>query len=204
MVKPNSPGVLDAIGEKHQEPDVFTRAVIHKTVKRLLKLPLFDESEGPDLRQELMHRVLVSLASFDSSVGHPYPFIHAIVKRQAASIARGRRAHKRSARHVRLLSGTADDNESNGVRLQSVLNEDQDRRLARERRLSDQELVELRADLATLLSGLPPDKQRVIALVGTKSISEISGQLGVPRSTINSWLRDAETRCRELGMDEYF
>lgn len=203
MVKPNSPRLLDATSEACQERDAFTRAVIQKTVRRLLKLPLFEESEAPDLRQELMQRVLVSLASFDSSVGHPFPFIHAIVKRQAASIARGRRAHKRSARHVRLLSGTADD-ETNGMQLQSVLNEDQDRRLARERRLSDQELVELRADLTTLLAGFSPDKQRIIAMVGTKSISEISSQLGVPRSTINSWLRDAEMRCRELGMDEYF
>jgi DNA-directed RNA polymerase specialized sigma24 family protein len=86
---------------------------------------------------------------------------------------------------------------------QVLHDKDQDRRLGRERRLSDEELNDLRLDLAAFMKTLPERFQDLLRRRQTQTISEISRDLGVPRTTVNDWMRKIQSLFEDAGFDRY-
>ncbi len=86
---------------------------------------------------------------------------------------------------------------------QTLHHQDQDRRLGRERRLGEEELNDLRMDLATFISKLPEKFQDILRRRQTHSITEISRDLGIPRTTLNDWMLQIRKLFEEAGFDRY-
>ena len=86
---------------------------------------------------------------------------------------------------------------------QTLHDKDQDRRLGRARRLGEEELNDLRMDLATFMSKLPEKFQDILRRRQTHSITEISRDLGIPRTTLNDWMFQIRKLFEEAGFDRY-
>jgi DNA-directed RNA polymerase specialized sigma24 family protein len=86
---------------------------------------------------------------------------------------------------------------------QTLHHQDQDRRLGRERRLGEEDLNDLRMDLATFMSKLPEKFQDILRRRQTHSITEISRDLGIPRTTLNDWMLQIRKLFEEAGFDRY-
>jgi DNA-directed RNA polymerase specialized sigma24 family protein len=86
---------------------------------------------------------------------------------------------------------------------QALHDQDQDRRLGRERRLGEQELNDLRMDLAAFMSKLPDKFQDLLRRRQTQSITEISRDIGIPRTTLNDWMLQIRKLFEEAGFERY-
>ena len=144
------------------------------------------------------------MESFDPAVGHIRPFIVTVVQRHLGNVVRDRNVAKRATRGRVSLSKTVRSEEDSHVEMSQVLHDkDQDRRLGRERRLSEEDLNDLRLDLAAFMKTLPERFQDLLRRRQTQTISEISRDLGVPRTTVNEWMRKIQSLFEEAGFDRY-
>jgi DNA-directed RNA polymerase specialized sigma24 family protein len=75
--------------------------------------------------------------------------------------------------------------------------------LGRERRLGEEELNDLRMDLSTFISKLPEKYQDILRRRQNQSITEISRDLGIPRTTLNDWMLQIRKLFEEAGFDRY-
>ena len=185
--------------------DKYTTGLIAWRVDQLLLQSGFGPDDRVDLTQELLARVVKSFEQFDARVGHPYPFIKAVIERHVANLQRSRYAAKRDCGAIMSLNvNVAVDGTESTELIQTIGDREIDRRLGRERRLSEEELSNLRRDLAEVMATLPEPWQRLLELSKTHRLEEISREMGVPRSTLRTWLEKIRIRFVEKGLDGYF
>lgn len=184
--------------------DKFVRRVILRQVRKVIATSNLTNDDRDDLVQEAYTQVTKSLESFDPAVGHIRPFIVTVVQRHLGNVVRDRNVAKRATRGRVSLSKTVRSEEDSHVEMSQVLQaKDQDRRLGRERRLSEEDLNDLRLDLAAFMKTLPERFQDLLRRRQTQTISEISRDLGVPRTTVNEWMRKIQSLFEEAGFDRY-
>lgn len=185
--------------------DSFTKALINRKVNMLIDRLGFRYHERDDLKQELLARVIKSLESFDASVGPLNPFITAVVDRQVSNILRDRNADKRSSgAMVSLNVNIKSEDASPTELLQTISNREVDRRLGRERTLSEEQLNDLKSDMGNVIARLPKRLQDFLELKKTLSLNEIVNELGVPRSTLGDWMDEIRDHFEEAGLEKYF
>ena len=127
-----------------------------------------------------------------------------MVQRHLANVVRDRSVSKRAtAGRVSLSKSVRGDDGGQVEMSQTLHHQDQDRRLGRERRLGEEELNDLRMDLATFISKLPEKYQDILRRRQNQSITEISRDLGIPRTTLNDWMLQIRKLFEEAGFDRY-
>ncbi len=143
--------------------DNFVRSVINRQVGKLIAKSDFTQQDRSDLVQEVYVRATKSLQLYDPSVGHLYPYVCTVVQRHLANVVRDRSVSKRAtAGRVSLSKSVRGDDGGQVEMSQTLHHQDQDRRLGRERRLGEEELNDLRMDLATFISKLPEKYQDIL------------------------------------------
>ena len=184
--------------------DNFVRSVINRQVGKLIAKSDFTHQDRSDLVQEILVRATRSLKLYDPSVGHLYPYVCTVVQRHLANVVRDRLVVKRATAGRVSLSKTVRSDDGSQVEMAQTLNDkDQDRRLGRARRLGEEELNDLRMDLATFMSKLPDKFQDLLRRRQSQSITEISRDLGVPRTTLNDWMLQVRKLFEEAGFERY-
>jgi RNA polymerase sigma factor (sigma-70 family) len=195
------------VSDKHSinlADDNFVRSVINRQVRKLIAKTDFTYQDRSDLVQEVYVRATKSLQLYDPSVGHLYPYVCTVVQRHLANVIRDRSVVKRVASGRVSLSTTVRGGDGTQVELSQTLHDkDQDRRLGRERRLCEEELNDLRMDLATFMTKLPEKFQDVLRRRQNHSMTEISRDLGIPRTTLNDWMLQIRNLFEEAGFERY-
>ena len=182
--------------------DPFTRRLAKKKSRQLVGKYGFSETDQDDIKQDIYLHVFQRWSSYDPAEGHHHKFITAVVERYVANFVRDRCAIKRyEGEHTSLETPLPETSQALSVG-DALSDAALDARHCRQRR-SDKELSELRMDLQTALDELPPQWSEVLELRRSLTVTEISEQLGIPRTTINSWIRQARERFIEFGSDEY-
>ena len=185
--------------------DSFTTALINRKVNMLIDRLGFRYHEREDLKQELLARVIKGLESYDASIGTLNPFITAVVDRQVSNILRARNADKRSSGAMVSLNVNIKSEDAGPTELlQTISNREVDRRLGRERTLSEEQLNDLKSDMGNVIARLPKRLQDFLELKKTLSLNEIVNELGVPRSTLGDWMEEIRAHFEEAGLEKYF
>lgn len=184
--------------------DNFVRSIIHRQVGKLIAKSGFTQQDRDDLVQEVYVRATKSLRLYDPSVGHLYPYVCTVVQRHLVNVIRDRSVAKRSTvRRVSLSKVVRSDDGGTTEMSQTLHDRDQDRRLGRSRPLGEEELNDLRMDLADFMGKLPEKFQEILRLRQTLTISEISRDLGIPRTTLNDWFSQIRKLFEEAGFERY-
>jgi len=184
--------------------DNFVRSVINRQVGKLIAKSDFSHQDRGDLVQEVYVRATKSLQLYDPSVGHLYPYVCTVVQRHLANVVRDRSVVKRATVGRVSLSNTIRGDDGAQIEMSQTLHDkDQDRRLGRSRRLGEEELNDLRMDLATFMTKLPEKFQDVLRRRQTHSMTEISRDLGIPRTTLNDWMLLIRKLFEEAGFERY-
>jgi RNA polymerase sigma factor (sigma-70 family) len=184
--------------------DNFVRSVINRHVGKLIAKSDFTQQDRSNLVQEVFVRATKSLRLYDPSVGHLYPYVCTVVQRHLANVVRDRSVVKRKTTGRVSLSKTVRGDDGGQVEMSQALHDqDQDRRLGRERRLGEQDLNDLRMDLAAFMSKLPDKFQDLLRRRQTQSITEISRDIGIPRTTLNDWMLQIRKLFEEAGFERY-
>lgn len=184
--------------------DPFIKSVIQRKVRLVISVSSFDQHDREDLEQEIYIRVAKSVEQFDEKVGHLYPFICTLVQRHLANLVRNRGRSKRGPSRIGSLSLMVTLPDGGSTELSQLIGEDdRNRRLGRESRLSEQDLTDLQIDLAQEIAKLPEQWRHLLQRRQTQSMSEIARDLGVPRTTLNDWMRHIRSRFEAVGLDKY-
>ncbi len=184
--------------------DRFIRSIIQRKIRQIIDTSSFANHDREDLEQEIYIRVAKSVEQFDEKVGHLYPFICTIVQRHLANLVRNRGRSKRGPSRIGSLSLMVTLPDGGSTELSQLIGEDdRNRRLGRESRLSEQDLMDLQIDLAEEIAKLPEQWRHLLERRQTQSMSEIARDLGVPRTTLNDWMRHIRSRFEEVGLDKY-
>jgi RNA polymerase sigma-70 factor (ECF subfamily) len=139
------------------------------------------------LEQDLVLAILQSLNQFDPEQGHLNVFITTVVERRVATILRERRAKKRDGGVVRSLGGRKDDQSTDPI----------DPRSGHERQ------VDFANDLAEALARLPEELRDLAELLKRQSLSEVSRDLGVPRTTLQRQKNRLRQCFEDAGLHIY-
>lgn len=184
--------------------DRFIRSIIQRKIRQTIGTSSFANHDREDLEQEIYIRVAKSVEQFDEEVGHLYPFICTIVQRHLANLVRNRGRSKRGPSRIGSLSLMVTLPDGGSTELSQLIGEDdRNRRLGRESRLSEQDLTDLQIDLAQEIAKLPEQWRHLLQRRQTQSMSEIARDLGVPRTTLNDWMRHIRSRFEAVGLDKY-
>jgi RNA polymerase sigma factor (sigma-70 family) len=183
--------------------DRFIRGIIKKKVGQLIGQAGFTPQDRESLEQELFRRVLQSLARFNPDVGHRNKYVTAVVERFVANVLRDKKAGKRDHRRITSLNVTIEVAEEGPTELvQTIGDRELDARLCREKR-SAEELSDLAMDLASIIQTLPPQWRKLIELRTSMTMPEIAREMGVPRTTLNEWMKRIRVRFEEAGLRDY-
>ena len=197
--------VKEVLATFRLEDDSFTTALINRKVNMLIDRLGYRYHEREDLKQELLARVIKGLESYDASIGTLNPFITAVVDRQVSNILRARNADKRSSGAMVSLNVNIKSEDAGPTELlQTISNREVDRRLGRERTLSEEQLNDLKSDMGNVIARLPKRLQDFLELKKTLSLNEIVNELGVPRSTLGDWMEEIRAHFEEAGLEKYF
>jgi len=63
--------------------------------------------------------------------------------------------------------------------------------------------VQLAIDLADVIATLPESWQTLLELRKTQSMAEIANEMGVPRTTLNAWMRSIRNRLENTDIRDY-
>lgn len=189
--------------EFNEKFDQFTRGIIRRKIKQLIGRAGFTKQDRDDIEQDLYVRVLQSLPHFNPNQAHRNKFITAVVERYVANILRNKQAEKRDHRRISSLNVTIEITDEGPTELaQTIGDRELDARLGRQRR-SEEELAQLALDLADMISTLPESWRTLLELRKTQSMPEIATEMGIPRTTLNEWMRRIRRRFESAHMRDY-
>lgn len=184
--------------------NAFVKSLVGFKAYQISRTAGFTDADRADLSQELLATVSNGLKSYNPEISPYKPFVRSLVNNKTCNILRRQRARKRSIAQLVSLNVTIQDQESGSIELQQTIGErDLDRRLGRDRRLSDEEQSDLRMDLHTVLSKLDPLFQEIIRRRSTQTVVEISRDLGISRTTLQHWLQKIKKIFEDEGLEKY-
>lgn len=188
---------------KHQESidlERFDYGIVRRKVRQLIGNHGFREQDREQLEQELIMRILQGFKSYDPTQSHRNAFVTTIVERSVASIIRDKCAEKRDHRRVSSIHNHV--HSCNGQLLELVETLDQNADNARRGRqpIDASDHCDLACDLDQLLSKLPEDLRKLAEALKHHSVSEISREWGVPRTTLRQRVLELRRRFEEAGM----
>jgi RNA polymerase sigma-70 factor, ECF subfamily len=184
--------------------DPFVKALVARKARQIASKPGFNEHDRPDIEQELLWRICNGMKKYRPELHSLYSYIKTLVDYKTCKILRKQRALKRSQDQITSLNVNVNTNETSNVELiQTLGNEEVDRRLGRERRLSDEELSDLKMDFASLIATLPEEWQELIRRRATQSMTAIAREMNVPRTTLYDWMTQIRKRFADAGFEKY-
>jgi len=183
--------------------DPFARALIRKKAKQLVGRAGYRHQDREDIEQELALQFVRRLPSFDPGQGHFNVFATVVIERSVASILRHRLAKKRDDRHVMSLSAKIDSGEEGLAELVETIGQRElDARRGQHPRFAE-ELAQLKFDMVETIATLSAKDRELPERLKSRNVSEISRDIGVPRSTLDERVRRLRRRFEQAGMKDY-
>lgn len=189
--------------DDQQKLDRFTRGIVRLKINQLIGRAGFTEQDRESLEQEMLARVLQGLKAFDAAKSHRNVFVTTVVERFVANILRNKQAAKRDHRRICSLSVMITVTDEGPIELaQTIGRRELDARRGRYPR-TDEDLAQLMFDMASVLDGLPEDLRELAERRKTQTMHEIAEAMGVPRTTLNYWVRLIRRRFEKAGLKDY-
>ena len=180
--------------------DPYAAMHIRHKAKQLIGRNGFTRNDLEDIRQELTLDHLKRRDQFDPKRSSLHTFIVRIVRHKIASMIEHREAGVRDYRREECsLDEPVVDADGHGVERHETVDGEADRP-----GLSAHERHQLRLDLERVFLGLPEDLKPVCRLLwAEKTISEVSRELGIARSTVYERIKRLRSRFEDARLGDY-
>ena len=189
---------------KGRKIDTFTQGFVRKAARQLAGKHGFRESDRDEIEQRLYLKLAARMDQADPDDPKWKAFVAKTVRRHIASMIRDNRAQKRDHRKTCALHMVVDVDEDGPITLAETLSEQE----CKSRRgwcfRSGVELADLAMDLASWVEELPDPRHREFCeRLKHDSIAQVARDMGIPRTTLNAWLRKLRERFEERGLKDY-
>ena len=184
--------------------DQYAVRIIKYKAKKLVGLYGFAESDREDLEQEMILDLLRRLPKCDSERAKRNTFIAVIIQNKVATIIKARKAKKRGyGIHICSLDeDLAREGGSTRLRKEIINQEDYFHRTGELSRPAT-EIIDLSIDAERAVESLPPKLRSICKHLRILSITEISREIGIPRSTIYESIGKLRGLLEEAGLKDY-
>jgi len=180
----------------------FAARLIKRKAAQLVGRAGLTATDRKDVEQELSLDVLRRMPKFDPERGSFEAFVLRVVDNCVATILAARKAAIRDYRRCRQsLSKSIEDGE--GGRVERAQTFDAEQYMRRSASRSEEELRDLRLDLAEAEKALPPELRELSERLRRETPTEIARVTGVPRSTVYEAIARIRKRFRRHGLDQY-
>ena len=186
--------------------DEYAVTLIHHKARQLARRLGFSESDQEDLEQEMVLDLLTRLPQFDPKRAKRHTFIARVVEHKIADLLKHRHARKRDSGHrtESLREGGPNGAGNISGEIHAVNEGANCKRIGDVYRLQSDRLEES-LDLELAVRALPEDLRGLCELLlQPKTVSEISGDTGIPRPTLYDAIKKIRARFREAGLGEKF
>ena len=187
---------------RYEELGGYAEWLIKQKSAQLVQHEGFTEADREDIEQDLAVAILLQRSKFDPERSKFETFVARVIDSAIAKMIKARKVAKRGYRRCsRSLNEPVPNGRGGFVELGQVL--DQDARLGRNGSRSEQELCDLRMDVAQALDALSPRLRRVCELLKEKTPRELAKEDGIPLSTTYDAIREIRAHFERLGLAEY-
>ena len=185
------------------QAEQFLARLIRKKAGQLIGQAGFRPGDEKDIEHDINLKVARHLSAYRGDQGHLLAFLTAIVERKVASMLRDGRAQKRDARGTVSLSVQVELADEGTVELAAtVTRRELDARIGRKSR-DDEATSNLKQDVDAITRTLTPDERKVCEGLKYGSITQVSHELGIPRSTIYDMIGCWRAAFQSEGLQEY-
>lgn len=185
--------------------DEYTVRLITFKAKQLTTHPGFSDADREDLEQELLLDLLRRQPKYDPARAQNNTFVARVVEHRTATLIEERKA---GLRDHRLQAFSLNDHieDEDGVRCERAETFDQDDYLLRTGRQarSSEELRDLGIDVRTVVDGLPNEMRSLCRRLMHDSVTDVSRDTGVPRSTLYGIIGKVRAAFKDAGLEDYF
>lgn len=183
--------------------DYAVKLIRHKA-RQLVGRAGFVEADRADIEQEMALDLLRRLPRFDPARAARNTFIARIVEHRVATLVE---AQKAGIRDYRRVAGSLDDRRPGDGGASDdgppVLDQHEYRRAVLAGAFRDQEQRDLRRDLQRVVADLPADLRDLCERLQGATVSEVSRETGVPRSTLYDAIGKLRDRFDAAGLAAY-
>jgi RNA polymerase sigma-70 factor (ECF subfamily) len=151
----------------------------------------YRKSDRADIAQELLLDLVRRWPNYDPQRGEPQVFIRRVIWARVSTLIEEKRALKRQFDYQ---AGSINDGAADEVTTNF--------RTGLPRRI-EQECVDLASDVAAVLDQLPDDLRELCERLQTQSLSQISRELEIPRSTLDDRLKKLRRTFEDAGLRDY-
>lgn len=170
----------------------FVRRLIRQKAERLVRLRALRFQDRDDFAQEMHMEIERRSVAFDASRGSAEAFTTTIVSRCSQNYVRNYYCRKRFAADCRSTERTCVSGARRTVHARCGT-----------RRLTDEELQDLRLDLEQALKTLTPELRRVAELLMLHTKAEAARRIGLPRMTFMTQVATLRRRFERRGLQKY-
>jgi RNA polymerase sigma factor (sigma-70 family) len=188
----------------HPSDDPFVRNLVRRKARQVVGRAGIRPGDVPDIEHDLLVAFQQRLPAFNPRRANLHAFATVVVNHRLANLLRDRRALKRNRSNTASLSTPIRTKDSSLVELAETVGEGaQDARTGRQPPTAE-EASDLALDVAEAQAALP-DRLRAVAerLKIGDSITCIAADLGVPRTTVQHWIKQIRRRFERAGLDDY-
>jgi len=180
----------------------YVRNLVRVEARKLSRMPGFRTSEAEDIEQELLMHLHRQAGEYDPERGAESTFADRIVKNRVRELARERRRLKRgggkSALSLDEMLVRADGNTT--TRSESTTDSDRARRVGSAAQL-DQDRVERRLDVGTVLASLPPPLRDLADRLINGTEAGAARALGISRRAIRAQKAKIRAYFEQFGFE---
>jgi RNA polymerase sigma-70 factor (ECF subfamily) len=170
--------------------DPYVHNLIRRKARQVVGKAGLTPNDVPDIEQELFRRFLERLRRCRREPPRPQAFVTLAVNQSVRNFLRDRAARKRNGGRLAELT-------------EAVAEHEQANRTGRAA-LPAEEASALAQDVAAVLAGLP-GRLRALAerLKAGESVKRAAEALGLPRTTVSSWVRQLRWHFGRAGLRDY-
>jgi len=184
--------------------DGFTQGYVRKRARQLAGQFGFTGRDCDEIEQRLYLKLATRLGRADPDDPRWKAFVAKTVRRHVASMIRDRLARKRDHRRVCSIHVVVGADEYGPIELADMIGEQQGRAHRSCFPRGRLELTELSLDVAACVARLhDPRLREFCERLQHDSITRISRDMNIPRTTLNWWRRILMQRFEEQGLKNY-
>ncbi len=193
------------MGTRNKYPGIEEYAVNLIQVKswQLINQPGFRRADREDVEQDLALCLLMRLPKYDAAVAKRNTFISRIVNRRVASIIAASKAGKRDWRMRAFSLDSNDPDCERPTQWRERVSEEEYLLSVGLADRSPEDHREMVMDVERTLERLPENFRDLCERLKTQTVSDISSELGMPRSTIYEAIRKVREIFDEAGLKNY-
>jgi DNA-directed RNA polymerase specialized sigma24 family protein len=183
--------------------EAFLARLIKKKVRQMIDRADFRPGDEPDIEQQLRLKVTQHLSAYRGDQGHLLAFLTAIVERKVASILRDGNAEKRHPRRVVSLNIQVAVRDEGPVELGATVTQQEAGNRLGVKFLDHETAFNLKHDVDATIQKLTPDERKICEALKHGSITQVSLELGIPRTTIYDMIARWREQFQDEGLREY-